>query len=94
MQEITTPKTYIFREGDPGDKFYILLHGKVNVVAGANLTMATLDAQGSGEDGTPFFGETAMLSSRPRQASVVTASAQCSAWVGHGSEAQPRRPAR
>ena len=55
----------IIREGDPGDKFYLIRHGTVEVIAGADAeVVATL---GEGD----FFGEAALLTGEPRNASVV-----------------------
>ena len=61
---------FVFRQGDIGEAFYIVVKGKVEVlvpVDGREEPMATL------EDGD-FFGELALLDSKPRSASVRTLS--------------------
>ena len=77
----------VFDKGDPGDKFYILLHGRLRVFSG-DVHLATLDA-GEGftgdktedrhglrgtQNGYSFFGEMALLDGKPRMASVHTLS--------------------
>ena len=64
----------IFEEGDAGDKFYILLEGKVSIFVQGNL-MATLQVDtkdNSEEAGLPFFGEFAILDGKPRMAATRT----------------------
>ncbi|HWP28246.1 MAG TPA: cyclic nucleotide-binding domain-containing protein [Chloroflexota bacterium] len=62
------PGQPILRAGDPGDAFYVLIHGAAAVVAplpaGAVTTLAQL---GPGD----FFGETALLTGQPRTADVI-----------------------
>ena len=54
----------LFREGDPGDAFYIILEGSVSVIAEKiNKTLATME-QGQ------FFGEVALLLGIPRTAMI------------------------
>jgi ATP-binding cassette subfamily B protein len=59
----------IIHEGDPGDKFYIVVRGKVEVLkrnsAGNNDRIAVLS------DGD-FFGEMALLRNIPRTATIYT----------------------
>jgi putative ABC transport system ATP-binding protein len=57
--------TTLIRQGDPGDKFYVIRHGHADVVTGGRL----LTTLGEGE----FFGEAALLTDQPRNATVVAA---------------------
>jgi len=74
----------VFEQGDDGDKFYILLHGKLRVFIG-DIHLAVLEAAGSGpqdvenrhglngtQNGYPFFGEAALLDNSKRAASIHT----------------------
>ncbi len=58
----------IFRQGDPGDAFYIVYKGRVEVrlkrLLFLSKTVATLN---EGD----FFGETALVSKEPRNATIV-----------------------
>src|SRR4051794_8638119 len=59
----------VFREGDPGDSFYLILEGHVQILRvnkGEELVMAVLDP---GE----AFGEMALLVEAPRSATVRSA---------------------
>jgi putative ABC transport system ATP-binding protein len=59
----------VFRQGEPGDKVYIIRSGSVDVVreeAAGPRTIATLDKG-------KIFGEMALLNDEPRNASVVAA---------------------
>ena len=61
------PGTVVVKQGDEGDKFYVIRRGAVDVrreEQGAATTLATL---GSGD----FFGEMALLSGERRNATVV-----------------------
>lgn len=53
----------IFKEGDPGDEFYVIRSGKVSVQLGNR----TLEQLGEGE----IFGEMALIDAGHRSASVV-----------------------
>jgi putative ABC transport system ATP-binding protein len=67
FRERATAGSSIIRQDDPGDRFYIIRSGSVDVVrdqAGARTHVATL-----GE--SDFFGEAALLSGGARNASVV-----------------------
>src|SRR5260370_42352047 len=57
----------IFREKDEGDSFYIINHGKVNVLRqGSGREPKILSTLAPGD----FFGETALLYGRRRSATV------------------------
>jgi putative ABC transport system ATP-binding protein len=59
----------IIRQGDPGEKFYIIRNGAVNVqreTAGGRVLVAVL------KDGE-FFGEAALITGDPRNATVAAA---------------------
>src|SRR5437588_1451659 len=61
--------TVLFREGDKGDKMYVIRSGKVKIVkhiADSDITLAVL---GTGE----FFGEMALLEGLPRSAEATVA---------------------
>ena len=61
----------IFEQGEAGDKFYILLHGQCKIVKSGKV-VAYIDSKDADElSGRPFFGEMALLDSRPRMASVI-----------------------
>jgi len=60
----------IFQQGDPGNKLFILLSGRVDVLKdGSKLVTLVADPHLP----RPFFGEMALLDGSPRTASVVTA---------------------
>ena len=57
--------TTVFRQGDPGNEFHVVWKGRVSIVDDAeNETLAIL---GPGQ----FFGEMALVSGKPRNASAV-----------------------
>jgi hypothetical protein len=65
------PAEVIVREGDPGDRLYLLLEGEVRVVKGYEtpneLPLGTMRA-------VDYFGEMAVLSDEPRAATILAAS--------------------
>ena len=66
VAERVPKNTRIIREGEPGDRFYLIRKGTVSVRRGVDdKEVARL---GEGE----FFGETALLTGQPRNASIVT----------------------
>lgn len=69
-QMVATPVsagTVIIREGDPGDCFYLVRQGRVFVQRGPERT--TIAELGEGD----FFGETALLTGQPRNATIAAA---------------------
>jgi serine/threonine-protein kinase len=61
------PGATVMREGEPGDVAYIVLSGRCEVFKNVDGRPARLRQMGPGE----VFGETAILTNRPRTASVV-----------------------
>ncbi len=61
------PGDFVVREGDPGDKMYLVVQGEVEVLKGGE-PVATLGARDA-------FGELAILDGAPRSASVRAVSA-------------------
>jgi len=57
----------IVRQGDPGDKFYIIKSGSVDVMVDDGTARHTVATLVKGD----FFGETALLTGEPRNATVV-----------------------
>jgi len=66
------PGATIFRQGDPADKFYIIIKGEVEVVlehaSGQTVTSGTM---GQGQ----YFGEVGLLTNQPRTATIRVTSA-------------------
>jgi putative ABC transport system ATP-binding protein len=56
----------IIRQGDEGDKFYLIHQGTVDVMREDGTTRHLVNTQGPGE----FFGERALLTGEPRSATV------------------------
>jgi putative ABC transport system ATP-binding protein len=57
----------IVRQGDPGDKFYIVKSGSVDVIVDDGAARRTVATLGKGD----FFGEAALLTGAPRNATIV-----------------------
>ena len=53
----------IFREGEQGEEFFVVVHGKVEIRS-ANRRLETVGAKG-------IFGEMALIDASPRSATVV-----------------------
>jgi ATP-binding cassette subfamily B protein len=69
LVEEAVPGAVVFREGDDGDKFYVIARGRVRISArakdGTERDLAVF------EDGDNF-GEVALLQNRPRNATVIS----------------------
>ena len=63
-----SPKEIIFCEFEPGNEFYFVQSGKVEIVKIINNTEKTLDVLDVGD----VFGEMAILEEAPRSASAIT----------------------
>src|SRR5437868_5512099 len=59
--------TVLFREGEPGEKMYVIRAGKVNIWKTISDSQITLAVLGAGE----FFGEMALLEGLPRSAGAT-----------------------
>jgi putative ABC transport system ATP-binding protein len=66
IKECHPPGTTIIRKGDPGDKFYIISKGEVDVIDRDETGEHLLASLSSGD----FFGEAALLTGEPRNADV------------------------
>lgn len=66
VKECHPPGTVIIRKGDPGDKFYIIGQGEVDVLDHDQTGEHVLASLGQGD----FFGEAALLTGEPRNADV------------------------
>jgi ATP-binding cassette subfamily B protein len=70
VTERAAPGSEIIREGTPGDRFYILVRGSVVVQRGTGPEAEVIARLREGD----AFGEAALLSDEPRNASVVAMS--------------------
>ncbi len=66
-EERFAPGSSIIRQGDIGDKFYVIAEGTTDVLADSGSGSRAVASLGSGG----FFGEVALLRDQPRNASVV-----------------------
>jgi len=67
--KVVPPRTIIFRQGDAGDRFYLIRSGKVRVFRDDSRGLETdLSVLGAGES----FGEMALLTGETRSANVET----------------------
>ncbi len=66
------PNEYIFKEGETGDKFYLIKKGKVNVLKDNKI----IREMGEGK----CFGELALLSNEPRSATIKTET-ECTLYI-------------
>ena len=57
----------IVRQGDPGDKFYVIKSGTVDVMVGEGAGRRTVATLGKKD----YFGEAALITGEPRNATVV-----------------------
>jgi small-conductance mechanosensitive channel/CRP-like cAMP-binding protein len=60
----------LVREGDPGDSFFIIRHGTVEVTGKAQDGAIRHIADISPESPSPFFGESALMAGEPRNATI------------------------
>ena len=67
LQQLDVPAGgVVLREGEPGDALYLIAAGTLDVLVGAPPAVTTVARLGPGE----FFGEVALLTGRPRTATV------------------------
>jgi ATP-binding cassette subfamily B protein len=64
------PDEDIVRQGDPGDKLFVVRRGRLDVLVGSNGDRRRVNVLHDGD----FFGERALLTGEPRNATVRTAS--------------------
>ena len=64
---VVAPGTVIFRQGDPGDKFYLIRTGRVRVFREDASLETELSVLQAGDD----FGEMALFMDEPRSATVA-----------------------
>lgn len=65
----------LMREGDPGREFFVIIDGSVRIDRGG----ATIRTMGSGE----FFGDIALVTERPRTATVTAVTDSRLLVLGH-----------
>lgn len=69
---------HIIKEGDLGDRFFLLEEGEAQATKGAGSSASVLTTYKPGD----YFGELALLENKPRAASVVATSKAKVAWLG------------
>ena len=69
MVERADPGDFVIRQGDPGEKFYLIRMGKVDVLVDQGSGPERVATLGEGA----YFGETALITHEPRNASIVAA---------------------
>lgn len=69
FEKILNPGEILFREGDPGDKMYLIKSGKIKIIKGGGDVEKTLAYLKEGD----FFGEMAIIDESPRSATAVAA---------------------
>jgi putative ABC transport system ATP-binding protein len=67
--EMYAPGAVVIRQGDPGDKFYLIRSGSVRVSREDAAGQTTVNTLGRSD----FFGETALLTGQRRNATVIAA---------------------
>ena len=74
QEKVVPARTVIFRQGDPGDSFYVIKSGKVRAFRKDEDGVETgLSELGPGES----FGEMALLTGEPRSANVEALEETC-----------------
>ena len=63
--------TTVIRQGEPGDKFYVIRTGQADVIIDDGTSRKAVTTLSEGQ----FFGETALITGEPRSASVVATEA-------------------
>jgi CRP-like cAMP-binding protein len=78
-QERHTAGTVLIRQGEVGDKFYLIRRGQCEVRVADGQHQRVINTLGEGD----FFGEMALLTGDPRSATVVTQGDR-SVYLGQG----------
>lgn len=65
--EEAQPGDVVIRQGDPGDLFYIIRSGRVDVVVERDGRKQTVASLGEGQ----YFGEAALITGEPRNATII-----------------------
>jgi putative ABC transport system ATP-binding protein len=67
MVEEAQPEDVVIRQGDPGELFYLIRSGRVDVIVEENGEKRKVAELGEGQ----YFGEAALLRDEPRNATIV-----------------------